>query len=98
MILSNEKHVLLAEALRRYTRFHSKESMLTAWTGLGCASEYKKVLDSGLMAWVSAPPHRRCKGWLRLTEAGAKIVKRWINSGWGFEQVEGGYLPPKEVE
>ncbi len=90
-------HRLLCEALRRYTRFHPGEDMEMAWTGLGFASEYKPVVDAGLMRFAHHY-QPRCNGWLIMTEGGAAIVKVWISQGYTYERIERGDLPPREVE
>jgi len=52
-----------------------------AWTGLGYKTVYRSVVDAGLMRWVRGEPRDRHVGWLRLTEAGAKIIQQWIDEG-----------------
>jgi len=77
--LTSRQGSLLLEAMRRYVQFHSGEELTKAWTGLGYYTKYKPVLDTGLMEWVYDQPPPRCMGWLRLTEAGAKIVEVWLH-------------------
>ena len=76
--LTSKQGVLLLEAMHRYVRFHSGEDLTKAWTGMGGRAVYGPVLESGLMEWVDEPAPR-CIGWLRLTEAGAKIVEVWLH-------------------
>ena len=76
--LTSKRRSLLREALRRYVQFHAGEELTTAWTGLGFRTDYKPVLDAGLMEWVYRW-RPRCMGWLRLTEAGARIVQAWLD-------------------
>lgn len=82
-------HRLIIEAIRRLDKFHSDEDPRMAWSGLGFKSEYKPVLDAGLMEWVS-PPSPRCMGWLRLTAKGLVEVKR-IRDEHGEPMVFDGY-------
>ncbi len=84
---------LLAGALRRYTRFHKGHKMTDCWTGLGFVTEYKPAINAGLME-SATNSQRGCMRWFRLTPAGAKIVKAWVNSGWNYEKVEAGEIPP----
>ena len=80
--LTSRQRSLLLEAKRRYTLFSPREGLedlADAWTGLGHRSDYKPVLDAGLMEWVFQEPYPRCMGWLRLTESGAKIVQAWLD-------------------
>jgi hypothetical protein len=85
--MTNTKRKLMLEALRRYTRFHKGESLTASWTGLGFVSEYKPVVAAGLMesATDSQP---RCMRWFRLTDAGAAIVKGWLDKGFDYRTVE----------
>jgi len=75
--LSHRQRALLGEAAYRYTRFSRGRSLTEAWTGLGSRTTYEPVLDAGLMEWIHEPAPGR-PGWLRLTEAGAKIIQEWI--------------------
>ena len=78
--LTSRQRSRLLEAKHRYTMFRSPGEELTeAWAGLGYRSDYKPVLDAGLMEWVRYEPAFRCVGWLRLTEAGAEIVQAWLD-------------------
>ena len=79
--LTYRRETLLQEALRRYVQFraYAGEELTDAWTGLGYRTDYKPVLDAGLMEWALRKPAFRCLGWLRLTEAGAKIVQAWLD-------------------
>ncbi len=82
--LTFRQRELLTEALRRWQNFgppHTGgDTLTTAWTGLGYASQYKPVVDAGLMEFIGKY-EKRCLGWLRLTEAGAAIVQQWIDDG-----------------
>jgi hypothetical protein len=88
--LGNVQHGLLCEALRRFECFAVRrdgrkwtpDDLLRAWTGLGTRSEYRPVIDAGLMqiASCTAP---RCIGWWSLTETGAEIVLAWHEAGFG---------------
>ena len=85
---------LLAEALRRYTRFGfwkvqegNPEPLTEAWTGLGSERQYRSALHGGYMELV----HDRNPGysvWLRLTSKGAAIVQVWIDGGFDYHNVE----------
>ena len=89
---------LLVEACRRYTRFGVRQGkgIEDAWTGLGFRSEYRPLIESGLMVWACSEPAPRCMGWLKLTPRGAGIVQAWIGAGFNFETIEtGGDLPPR---
>ena len=77
--LTSRQKSLLLEAKRRYTTFYPEEELADAWTGLDHRSTYKPALDARLMEWVLHEPAFRCMGWLRLTEAGAKIVQEWLD-------------------
>lgn len=108
--MTQAQHLLMMEALRRFLKFNNQKlPLITAWTGLGYASHYKPVIDAGWMTWISGRiPSRRCMGWLRLTEEGAKIVQQWIDAGythlkfierdWEYPFNKDGKLPPKHVE
>lgn len=80
--LTAQQRRLLTEALRRWQQFNHTggNTLTTAWTGLGYASDYKPVVDAGLMEFIGKY-EKRCMGWLRLTEAGAAIVQQWIDEG-----------------
>jgi hypothetical protein len=68
----------LAEAKRRYLLFHPKEKLEKAWTGLGTATTYKKVMIAGLMEHAHDPnPGYLC--WWKLTLKGAKVVQTLID-------------------
>ena len=78
--LTRRQESLLREALRRYIHFYSGWELTEAWTGLGNRSTYGPVLKAGLMEWcATGGPKPRCAGWLRLTEAGAKVVQAWLD-------------------
>ena len=99
MKLGKRQHWLLCEALRRHTRFNLhdlKKSLGEAWTGLGPYSQYKPVLDAGLMTYATEP-HPGYMTWWRLTEQGEKIVQEWLNLGYTYENIESDDLPPLEV-
>jgi len=66
---------LLNEAIRRWLLFGDGKSLETSWTGLGYPSEYKPVIEAGLMEWIR-PPKKRCMGWLRLTSKGTEVVRQ----------------------
>ena len=76
--LNWKQQVLLEEALRRYWLFHPDEQLDEAWTGLGYKSDYKPVVDAGLMAPIG-PDVPRGLRWFKLTQAGAAIVQRWVD-------------------
>lgn len=76
------KNLLLREALRRWRLRPAGEhtggqTLTTAWTGLGSATQYKPATDAGLMECATKlnPGYLT---WWRLTEAGAAIVGQWI--------------------
>jgi len=91
--LGNAQHRLLCEALRRfecfavrrYGRKWTPDDLLRAWTGLGTRSEYRPVINAGLMrsAACTSSPAPRCTGWWSLTAAGAEIVLAWHEAGFG---------------
>ena len=91
--LGNAQHDLLCEALRRFECFAVRRDkcrwtpndLLRAWTGLGTRSEYRPVIEAGLMrgAACTSSPAPRCIGWWSLTEAGAEIVLAWHKAGFG---------------
>lgn len=81
---------LLCEALRRYTRFHSDEELTKAWTGLGTATEYKRVADKGLMEPVFDNPRHMV--WWKLTPKGAEIVQKWLDKGITYSDIESGWF------
>lgn len=92
-LIGNRAHWALKEALRRYTRFHRGEDLLTAWTGLGTKTTYKEALEKGFMAWVHGEPYPRTANWLRLTSKGARIVQRWLDQGYTHSNIESGHKP-----
>ena len=76
--LNWKQRVLLEEALRRYWLFAEGRPLDEAWTGLGYKSDYKPVVDAGLMTPIGREIPR-CLRWFRLTSDGAAIVKQWID-------------------
>ena len=104
--LGNAQHGLLCEALRRFECFAVRrdkcrwtpDDLLRAGTGLGTRSEYRPVIDAGLMrgAACTLSPAPRCIGWWSLTETGARIVLAWHEAGFGCNN---GYeltaIPPR---
>jgi len=68
----------LNEAIRRYNLFHKGDNPLKAWTGLGYKTDYKPVVDAGLMEF-DGDYYPRCIGWLVLTQKGLDIVKPLLN-------------------
>ena len=81
MKVTKRQHMLLNEAARRWLmgmpvkgRDYTGKSLIEAWTGLGSATDYKPVLDAGLMVYVSGP-NRGFMAWFKLTEAGAEYVR-----------------------
>jgi len=97
MILKCQQHTLLCEALRRYTRFHNKESLTQAWTGLGFPSEYKMAIKAGLMDYVFDNRTPRIMHWYKLTDRGAEIVQDWLDLGFTYEDIESGYTPSLKI-
>lgn len=91
---SNSKaHWLLAEALRRYKRFHDGTPLTEAMTGLGSITEYAPAVKAGLMEPVCNPKPRITQWW-KLTPAGAAIIQSWLDAGFNNEDIESGRLPP----
>lgn len=76
--LNWKQQVLLEEALRRYWLFAEGKSLTEAWTGLGYKSDYKPVVDAGLMAPIGRDLPG-CLRWFRLTKEGAAVVQQWID-------------------
>ncbi len=77
------KDWLLKEALRRWNmgtkgQRTGGETLTTAWTGLGSATQYKPAVDAGLMECATQlnPGYLT---WWRLTEKGAAIVQKLID-------------------
>jgi len=71
--------ILMNEAIRRYCLFHAGEPLRNAWVGLGTVSEYKSVLDDGLMIFHDGKkPYKRCRGWLVLTDKGVTLFLQMI--------------------
>lgn len=107
--LKTKSYKVLLEALRRYTRFCSDESLSSAWTGLGRLSTYKHVYlcEHGLMRPVTpfdlgSLNDRRSDHWWKLTPAGEEIISFWLKRGYTHEHIEHEYvhdanlLPPSE--
>jgi len=78
----------LIEATRRYTRFRHGEALDRAWTGLGCATEFKQMVRRGLMEPVYSNPGYTT--WWRLTKMGAAIVQSLLDLGITYETIEDG--------
>jgi len=79
-LLTPKRDILLREAIRRWRMSPDGEhtggqTLTTAWTGLGCATEYATVLEAGWMTYATRPNPGHLT-WFRLTEAGAAIVER----------------------
>jgi hypothetical protein len=77
------KDQLLKEALRRWRQrspgdHTGGQTLTTAWTGLGSATQYKPAVNAGLMECATQlnPGYLT---WWRLTEKGAAIVQKWLN-------------------
>lgn len=86
--LTMRQKSLLREAYRRWmlpraektaTSGVAAKCITNAWTGLGSATEYKPVLDAGLMVQAHGPHPGHCIWW-KLTEKGvlAMIMLGWI--------------------
>lgn len=92
------QHSLLLEALRRRQLHEGKTDPLKPleqdWTGLGFPSEYKPVVEAGLMEGVHGET-ARVMNWYRLTAKGALIVQKWLDEGYDFDE---GRWPPLVVE
>ena len=76
-------HILLLEAARRWLTADDMErnkGLRHAWTGLGSATNYAAATRAGLME-VATRPNPGYSTWWRLTDAGAAIVQRWLDSG-----------------
>ena len=102
MRIPKHRHWLLCEALRRHTRFNLhgtdlRKPLTEAWTGLGSYSEYRTVLDAGLMTYATRPNPGYITWW-KLTESGAKIVQYWLDQGFTYEDIEADNGPPRAVE
>lgn len=57
----------------------NRKGMVNAWTGIGTRSDYRTVVDAGLMTYVHF-----CQGstkWWRMTDKGAILVQSWIHAG-----------------
>lgn len=71
---------LLFEAFRRNAMADEHERSKTIeyrWLGLGTAAAYRPVTDAGLMAFHHGRnPPARCMGWLVLTPAGVKAMRK----------------------
>ena len=82
--LTVKEHIILMEALRRYIRFGKPEgkTLKDAWTGLGNMTEYKPLIENGLMIWIHGIPSKRTMGWLSLTNKGCTIVQSWLDAGY----------------
>jgi len=72
---------LLFEAYRRndMARFDKSEQakpLHRRWLGLGTAAAYRSVIQAGLMTFHNGNiPHKRCMGWLCLTDKGIIAMK-----------------------
>ncbi len=90
--LTKDQRWLLGEALRRFLRFGNGKGITQAWTGLGSYSQYKSALDAGYMTYATKPNPGHMTWW-KLSRRGALIVRRWINAGVTYQQIEEGTLP-----
>lgn len=74
---------LMLEAYRRWVVLgHNEQKPLRErWLGLGTESNYRPVLTAGLMQWVEEKPTPRTMGWLKLTEKGEDIIRRFAAAG-----------------
>lgn len=101
MRLTQNQHWLLCEALRRFECFHRDQkwtikNLTEAWTGLGSKTNYKPVLNAGLMV-IAGTYYKGVSNWFRLTNTGAKIVKKWHDAGYVCKNYELVSMPPLEV-
>lgn len=83
--LTQKQINLLVEAMRRWVTFHENtpgRTLTSAWTGLGYATEYRRVTSTRLMEPVTGGG-KGCLNWYRLTPAGAAIVQKWLETGIG---------------
>lgn len=105
--LTSSQYHLLCEALRRFECFAVRRDnrkwrigdLRAAWTGLGYASDYKSVVDAGLMVSVHGI-WPRAIGWYQLTEKGARIILQWHKAGYkcGKRNYELTVRPPRSYE
>ncbi len=87
----------LIEALRRFESFGKdqggkqkkwtiKNLVQHNWTGLGYPSSYKKAVQTGYFTGMQTP---KILNWHNLTEKGAKIVLKWHNEGYHYDENKG---------
>ena len=96
--LNKGQHRVLCEALRRYMRFHHTKPLTRPWTGLDYATYAKPVIEcKPPMMKFDGIYGKRCLGWLKLTDYGAKIVQAWLDLGYTYDDIEGENLPPRIV-
>lgn len=69
---------LMEEARRRFESFGLRQgrTLKDAWTGLGFPSEYKSVVEAGLMTPVGGKTTPRVLNWYRLTPKGVDEYRR----------------------
>jgi len=96
--LSSRQWAILMEALRRYTRFHSEESLTEAPTGYGKRSTgYGPAADRYMVPALPGDGNASYVCWWRLTEEGAAVVKHWMDLGYTYQHIESRltkYFPP----
>jgi hypothetical protein len=92
MKLTPKQHILLCEALRRYTRHYKGKDLVSSWTGFGSMTEYKPCLSAGLMDYATTPNPGHLVWW-KLTPRGAAIVGKWLSLGFDFTDIEKGNVP-----
>lgn len=89
-------YVDTVEARAAFTAANQEKRMVEAWTGVGTKSEYRTVVNGGLMAINLGCRHRSTR-WFRMTEKGAALVQRWIHAGLHLGHFDG-YQPTYHVD
>lgn len=66
------------EARRRWESFGSRDgkTLATAWLGLGTPSQYRRIVDAGLMQPLGGKVSPRVLNWWLLTPAGVEEYRR----------------------
>jgi len=76
--LNTAQSRLLGEAWRRMGLGYKKKTISDNFLGLGFPSEYRPVVEAGLMTPSFRPEMPRVMGWYKLTDVGQRIVKQMI--------------------
>ena len=78
--LATYEHIMMAEALARYTRYYAGQDPREMPMGLSRRSR-EPILPAGLVEF------READGYYHLTERGAGLLRQWVDAGLDWQTV-----------